>query len=277
MSTKRPHILYKYLTSSTAKIVLGTNSFRWGSPKIFNDIFDVLREFAPGFSAEEFLAEAFNRKINQDILGAGKQIDSERLKKLCSKLLSEGERKFISNQMDKQKYLWEQWVQDLRIFCMTERKDLATMWAHYAADHSGIVLGLDFRPEAHEMAWQIAEKVTYTDEPCSFATLDGLVELYRTRRNHDLVVDVCLRKKAEWLNEHEWRAVTVKRPEENGLYSDWNFDPKAVSEMILGAKMAQEEKNEFINLFRIRYPHASIQQAVPKPSGTIEFKSAYSL
>jgi len=273
MSAHRPDILYKYLSPSTAKIVLDTNSFRWGSPKTFNDIFDVLREFAPGISAEEFFSESFARKINQDILGGGSEIDSEWLKKACSALLREEERKIISELVDGQKSHWEQWIQDLRIFCMTERNDLATMWAHYAADHKGIVLGLDFRLEAHEMAWQIAKKVDYTDEPCTSATLDGLVEDYRTRRIPDRFVEVCLRKKTEWQSEKEWRAVAVKSEEETGLYSDWVFNPKAIRGMILGVKMDKEEKNELINLFRTRYPHASIHQAVAKPPGTIEFES----
>lgn len=274
MPTARPDILYKYLSPSTAKIVLDTNSFRWGSPNTFNDIFDVLREFAPGISGEEFFLESFARKFNQQILGLGarSEIDSQLLKKACSAVLREEERTLIAELVNGQRYHWEQWIQDLRIFCMTERKDLATMWAHYAADHKGIVLGLDFRQEAHEMAWQIAKRVNYTDEPCSSAHLDGLVEDYLTRRIPDRFVDVCLRKKEEWLNEREWRAVTVKREGETGLYSDWSFDPRAIRGMILGAKMDKEEKSELINLFHSRYPHASIHQAVPKPPGTFEFE-----
>ena len=204
---------------------------------------------------------------------SGKELDPEILRRAAKAVLREHEADSITNGLETERAHWEQWVDDLRVLCMSERNDLATMWAHYAIDHKGVVLALDFRDDAHEMAWQIAKKVNYTDEQCSSASLDGLVEDYANYRVPNHFDETCLLKKLEWKNEREWRAVTIKRPEESGLFSDWSYDPSTVLALYLGINMEKDDKEEIVKLFRDGYPHSVIYQACASPPDKIVFET----
>lgn len=51
--SNRPHTFLKYMTAEVANIVLVSNKLRWSSPLLFNDPFDVPRDFNLGFDTEE--------------------------------------------------------------------------------------------------------------------------------------------------------------------------------------------------------------------------------
>lgn len=65
----RPKSYFKYMTAKVAKIILVTHKLRWSSPLLFNDPFDVQRDFDFGFDAEELrepLINEFRRLVSAE-------------------------------------------------------------------------------------------------------------------------------------------------------------------------------------------------------------------
>src|SRR5262245_43309165 len=64
-SPRRVHdreTFFKYMSASTAKLVLSNRTLRWSSPLLFNDPFDVPRELSFGLTAKD-VWDALARKI----------------------------------------------------------------------------------------------------------------------------------------------------------------------------------------------------------------------
>lgn len=145
------------------------------------------------------------------------------LSKIASDLESEGLYKPFENTLQELRTQWEKTVTELRVICLTKHYDVSVMWAHYADEHRGIVIGLECADSSHGMAWLMAKKVTYTNEPPPFSSLEGLAYFYLNDRTADMFEENCFVKAKDWVHEREWRALTHKREYEEGLFSDWGY------------------------------------------------------
>jgi hypothetical protein len=63
------------------------------------------------------------------------------------------------------------------IFCLTEEADDPLMWAHYAHNHTGFVIGFDGRSEFFSEDGRLLGPVHYTGEPGRIDVRQGLLSI----------------------------------------------------------------------------------------------------
>jgi Protein of unknown function (DUF2971) len=106
----------------------------------------------------------------------------------------------------------------LGIFCTTEDPDNHLMWVHYAAQHTGFVIGFKSSGRLFLDGGELRD-VKYARRPPS----TGHASL-----------DLCWYKDRHWSYEREWRCIREICP---GKARDVSLDPEEVSEVILGSAM----------------------------------------
>jgi hypothetical protein len=249
---KQPNTFFKYMTARVAKIVLINHTLRWSSPLLFDDPFDVLRNFNLGFDIEEIIQPVVNEVIKLIYRRVTSGTHStpfveknwKRLQKLNSAqrniILSSRLPKFIRHVIkrnnDNSKKQWTKFIPEFRILCLSEVYDNLCMWSLYSDSHKGAVIELQCIDE-FDCKWE-AKPVTYQNSPPILATKQEYIK-HVTGQNL-LNVDqwsfyepCVLTKTTDWTYQKEWRVVSFYSPGESGHYSDYSFRPREVRSVYL--------------------------------------------
>ncbi len=135
---------------------------------------------------------------------------------------------------------------------VTHRKGLACfmsscenllMWAHYADSHKGVCLKFDLLEDAN--LFSPAKKVEYSK---NYPQYD-----YLTNKN-DFVNQMFFTKSEDWAYEGEVRVLKDKK-------GNYDFNTKALKEVILGCKISDDDRNTLIKVIRTYYPECQLKQA----------------
>jgi len=150
---------------------------------------------------------------------------------------------------------------EIGILSLSEIADGALLWAHYASDHQGFVIGFDESsrllnsPRAPQDEFFRTRKVNYTT-PVEFADLEDLA-------NHNLLIS----KAPDWEHEREWRVLvpitaatrTIAAPDPIHLVA---FDPSAIQTVILGTRATADFELAIKQALSIpEYSHVSLRRA----------------
>jgi len=282
MSQHNHKSFFKYVTADTAAIILKNQTLRWSSPILFNDPFDVPREFLPDVSKEQ-LASAIAKSMFLLLKNNDLKIDevSEALRPLFEeiknkypngapeRIINSFERMIENTPVSKNADLiiddfrehWRKLVKNLRILCLTTDYKNTPMWNHYAESYTGVVLEFLCKEET-QSPWMLAKPVCYTDEKPKNYSPEGMAELLvlPQKKGIEYLVDKSTYiKKTEWSQEKEWRVLFSKRPNElNKLTSDYTFHHK--------------EPSGEIKILSKKYPNAKIVKVLIGPSGDFIFE-----
>lgn len=148
---------YKYVTPTTAYIIISTKTLRWSSPTTLNDPFDM--QFAFQFKVdrpaarilaldklwEHHYGEMFARPLNKlgrairELRGLFPEMSREQFDlefgPVIDASIDTTERKMKSfNAMVRRIFSSD------KIFCLSEECDNILMWSYYAQNHAGVVL-----------------------------------------------------------------------------------------------------------------------------------------
>lgn len=155
------------------------------------------------------------------------------------------------------------------ILALTEDRESLLMWSHYAGGHTGFVVGFD---------------ATHTHFDERRAPMDEMrhlrrVEYRQERPSGPLTgfggIDMFLVKSVHWSYEREWRIMRALQDASRTVDLGagvlpvhlFQFPPKAVSEVILGARMESSVRLEILELLRAdRYAHVRVFDSVPHES-----------
>lgn len=278
MNQNRKHdkeIFYKYMPASTALKVLENNTLRWSSPVEFNDPFDVPRELAYNVESKELkvaLCNIFSRLIKekdinishltpktQKFLDLIRSSEAGVKNNIISKLSDPKIPIFeLSSGLEELREVWRTFIPELRILCLSERYDSASMWYHYADKYKGIVLGIACHDEL-DSPWLLARPVDYPTETPKLFTAEGWAELIITPQEMALpkILDAYTYTKIpDWSYEQEWRITSFKRPNETGTTSDYNLHPSHFSKMYLGPHIDKNNRQQILSLFFDKMPQA---------------------
>ncbi|QEZ48757.1 DUF2971 domain-containing protein [Cupriavidus oxalaticus] len=165
------------------------------------------------------------------------------------------------------------WIEGLGVLCLTTQKDNLLMWAHYAANHSGVCIGFDSGYEP----FTDAQPVLYSERRPAVSSRTPDMELLR---------GALLTKSPHWSYEKEWRAIKrtisdhekeyykglIARDSTNidavatvlstqGGCGQYEFDPKAIRVICLGARIKRGDASKIIELTRNHCPHVRIEEA----------------
>lgn len=273
-----PPVLYKYTTSSTALIVLETGRLRWSSPRLFNDPaeFQRLPRFEP--SLKDGLVA-----LPKAIVGAAAGepgVDVDRLHGLSRQMydlvrfaLSRGmsAEDFLKEMEDQpedpdtdyaellRNFFGDNFVTQARVMCLTANHSNPAMWANYAEQHAGCLLGFRHLQE-HDTPFTEVRAVEYCQEPPVVCSGLAFFLYGGTKQIREATIDaVCFAKRIEWQYEQEWRVVTWRSNEGSSLFGDYPFVPGELESVTLGLR-ASEATKRLLRELVANYPSCDLYQ-----------------
>lgn len=276
---KAPRILYKYTSASTANIVLSSGRLRWSNPSQFNDLneFQIMPRFSPSLEEdwEPYLLKltgfAYNENLpNTKMLSQQTLILLSLLRLIKSSVKSEKEmlNKIImefpsnNNVMEDLLRVFTKSIKNefAKVFCLTSSPTNDVMWAHYANNHSGCVLG--FRQHLNS-PFSEARPVKYSDGiPIVGTGLDFLLYGDGQELRQKTIEAIYYTKQIRWAYEEEWRAITWRNDEEGKNFGDYKFYAEELESITFGPRVNHREKNCIINIMRTKYNAAKIYEVV---------------
>src|SRR6267142_88934 len=277
-------VFYKYMSADTAKAVLRGRSFRWSSPLLFNDPFDVPRELAFGVSPDAILDAVARRWVEllrnppkdcthlnatvQMVLQSAHAVDRTALvdgiaAKVAVGLKTSNQEK-QSASLEAVRQMWRDTLPGLRILCLSGSPGKTSMWYHYAEKYTGAVIEVACSDEL-DSPWIAAEAVQYPKEPPEIFTPVGWGHLLTLKL--ELAVEEMLRgyifhKTPDWSYEEEWRVFAFKsRPEDTGQYFDYPVHEGNFLRVFLGPRMADADRAELLSIVGEEMPHMKAYRA----------------
>lgn len=241
MSDHRPRYVYKYLPDRLDRIgdIVVNRRVFFSSPAEFNDPFDCARGIrfpSPQHLTSddelcwrwyfEHLAEMREEKhtTEENIRDAVHAFEIGKHRDLG--FVSECERE-IENEI-------QHCGREMGVFCVSETKESVSMWAHYAANHRGVVIEFDHSSLVDPHGEVRSFKVNYRK------SLPTLCEYRKAVESGDPLEFAKLffcRKSPEWGQEQEWRFFT------NQANVCLDLPELSITRIIFGARMPVSTKN----------------------------------
>lgn len=265
---QRTHF-YKYTSARTALLILRNRTFRYSSPVLFNDPFDIQTEIKFDFPIHNF-PKLVMEEIEEIVLSK-KHVEldegnawSKAIALLKEKVEEHGyyedDVKSITLPMleimkhlledTRQKYneAWREFLPRLRVFSVSEKKDNILMWSHYADYHTGVVLKLDVLPE-EDNPLCVAKPVIYRPTPPIFFTerewIDDIIGA-KEIDHQKLYWEYAYVKSDIWGYENEWRVWDLLPDVQSRLYSDYPVYPKELDEIYFGCRIREEDRKAIV-------------------------------
>lgn len=273
------------MTAKVAKIVLVNHKLRWSSPLLFDDRFDVQRDFDLGFDIEELKEPLVNEVMNllsvEDIPDLSSQprvewfvkclrredFTNERdiIMKELPQLIDEGIQSAKNNSYKAIKKQWSKFLPEFRILCLTEIRDSRLMWSLYSDSHKGVVLELQCINEL-DSPWLIAQPVTYQNSPPMLATKQEWIKSITGQKplnvnQWQFYEPYTITKTTDWEYQKEWRVVSFMRPGESGHHTDYRFNPREVRSVYLGFEISGEDASDIISVLNYDLSHVRAYRA----------------
>lgn len=149
-----------------------------------------------------------------------------------------------------------------KLLCLTKSPDNTIMWAHYAENHQGVVLGFKQIPE-FDGPWRVARPVEYLPDMPILLDTEFLADMASGQvalSPEPIVNRLVFTKSEEWKYEREWRiwAGSGRKPQEP--HEDIPFDKRELDSVIFGCRIPEKDRTEIAELTQRLYPHADILQ-----------------
>jgi hypothetical protein len=262
-------IVYKYVGKGGALAILRNCTLRFAKPSTMNDPFDVLvndlfeKTFADltvehneGF-LDQLIADPveFSRFIDRpenEIKEFADQMAAlpSHIRKAFAEFFGldlfvqhDAELKNIYEELEQQRLKQIEEFRNTALFCATRTNDNLLMWAHYAEQHTGAVLG--FKPDLErDSFFRVMEDVKYTNErPKFYSNLKTigpqkpeipLEEIRALRESH------FYSKGLDWAYEKELRLVIPGEITDGKTEKFFKFYPHELSELIFGVRAGND-------------------------------------
>lgn len=134
------------------------------------------------------------------------------------------------------------------------------MWAHYAQDHTGVVIEVSYIEEGrYASTWGAAKPVRYAADMPLLADEEGLTRtLLGERRLATLeqFQDSVYVKADAWAYEKEWRVFGGW--ENDKTTEDTPFRANELTAIYLGCRMGDADRDAIKKTMAKKYPHAAV-------------------
>lgn len=220
---------FKYASPDTTIAILLNRSYRYSTPKTFNDPFDVQSGLHFDFDTNTLHGKIIDRIEKLASAPADPNVDPN---DVWGKVVLEARKYYPTHGFPKDRWLtmtsehfvsllqeikdtqkkyqehwWETLLPSIRVFCVSEERDNLLMWAHYARDHTGAVLELWSLPE-EDNPLSVARPVNYVCKPPPFFTESEWLDDFTGIKKLDfsaLYKRYAYAKSQHWEYEREWR------------------------------------------------------------------------
>jgi hypothetical protein len=285
---------FKFASFDVGKLIIENKSFQWSSPLKFNDPFDTQTGFSLDINEIQFaklITDSAIRMIYSDDQHENTELST--FAKLLL-LMRKNRHKFQRDELYEKTYVSSlqtaqilassienfnalilAYLQEYRIFCISEKVDNVVMWSHYAEKHQGIAFQLGCVDELDNVLLA-AKKIDYADNFVAFPSAeDYAIHLTGEKPINmvKLVEKLAYIKHTDWKYEKEWRVriPTVNKFSETGV-SLHAENPQIFQAMYLGCNMNNDNALNIISLARRELPNMKIYKALrSKKSYELEF------
>jgi hypothetical protein len=277
-----PEAFYKYMTYSTANIVLTNQTLRWSTPATLNDPYDIQFDLRINFDRAEVLRatlEKLWKVFTGELQGHPENRMSAVIDRMRPILKGIPKKSFMRKMevgiresfaaMDRSihqtyRHTREQ-LSTSKILCLTDSPINQLMWAYYADSNKGVVLRFQDEPGA-DSPYKTAKKMSYMEDiPMLFEPdelsdfLSGLVRFDHAKR-----IDALTYTKSDaWKHESEWRIFAGDGRNKHAPYEDIKFGLGELTGVVFGCRMPHDQRAAMSLEVNRLYPHAEILQATP--------------
>jgi len=259
-----PERLFKYCDEDTYRAILANGTLRFQSPRNFNDPFD--SQWDPHWC----IHSSEGRAVETELLTAALrgEMDLPQGTSTENRILLEGLRAEYQRESEAGKrYMEDRFVKEnlfdpdmhgsgplddfvnrLRLLCLSERSDSILMWSHYASNHTGFLLAFDAK--AIEQFYQrplyrmnYGKYLPQLIRPHDYFmnTLFGVDLPFAIQ---DFLEFYALMKHDDWSYEKEWRMPLISPKGESGLYNDFAMPKNAFVGLVRGCRASQAAWDE---------------------------------
>lgn len=211
MNDSKPEVLYKYRPINKFTLdTLVSNQIYFPTPAKFNDPFDTKC--------------SFSKSIEKASYDEAKRVFE-----------SDAEDMHVFKAESSINATTEEFTQELSqkgILSLCETKNNQLLWAHYAADHTGICIGFEVSNENSLGDSKHTHKVNYTESYPSISPKS----LWSTRHRKEAQHRVLHTKSKLWSYEQEWRCIY---PEGDKVYNV----PGRICEINFGCRTTNSDKS----------------------------------
>lgn len=270
---------FKYVTASTALIVLNDFTFRWNSPQNFNDPFDHQAGFDSDIDKVKFI-DSFVESALRVLNGSGRAIGEKRAIDEYFRFIKGRMENFSEDALRKElKIMGSGIAEDIPIhisdklnpaviaqlcqtyvFCLAEERDNILMWSHYADNHKGVVFKLRCIDNCDHYL-ESAEKVNYSKKYAPFVDADIYAcHLTGEKPIHlaDYAWELAKLKHEDWTYEKEWRVRAPGMTVEVKPHKIIAERKDAFEEIYLGCKIEPKIADDIIKVVKKNLPTARI-------------------
>ena len=293
---------YKYVNLEGAKKIIANSSLRFARPAEMNDPFDVRIDELFDSDLEQFLGEnklplfdlfvqnpepylkrkGFQPKAAEmfaKALGALPEADKVQLRNEfaatdLAKLYPDMDGMKQRIEADRQFVISN--IENTGIFCATKNFSNLLMWAHYADQHKGLVLG--FKPSLErDSMLMLLEPVIYSNERPAFydPKLDWNPDADKEASrivSEQIIKRIHFTKSLHWSYEEELRFVIPDEVKQGEQASFLKFYPEELAELYLGCRMEENVKDQISSIALKLNPKVAIfQSKLAKYSYELEF------
>lgn len=296
--------IYKYTDSDGAGKILSKCTLRFSRPSKMNDPFDVYIDDLFGMDIKEFVEESGKAlfdviKDNPQLMSSACNINLNEVMPVSNLLNSLPEKElldfkerigtidlaeFNSTFKDIQMNLkthrdeFANSFKTYAIFCATKTPKNLLMWAHYAEQHKGAVLG--FKADIEKDSFlRLMRPVIYCDErpfiiDGAKKSLNGHLQNNNMARAKEAAEKLLHTKSSQWKYEEEVRLAIPRERNEGESSSDLKFYPSELKELYLGVRMDSSNKERMISLAKSLNPNVAIYDSkLSKRQYGLEFDS----
>lgn len=141
----------------------------------------------------------------------------------------------------------------MSITCLSEKKDINPLWAHYADNHTGICIEYDLKNCNNLFLKTMCFPVNYVEKNDNTEDVISLV-VYKNLEEGSFLLKTANSKSKDWEYEKEWRIVFLENYDNYiDLYSNKHYalfiKPKSI---YLGLKIDKKIKKEIIDICKFR-------------------------
>jgi len=277
-----PEAYYKYMSYSTAEIVLKNQTLRWTTPATLNDPYDIQFDLRIDFdrkAALELTIEKFweiiQGKVQCSINSPMHTVTpilklryKDHSKEDFTLAITDGilesfaslEKNITRTREDTRAIL-----SSVKILCLTDSPDNQLMWAYYADSNKGIVLKFENVAEL-DSPYKTAKPINYSNEVPMLFDEEGisntLTGLTRTDP-HEIFNTLLYTKSAAWSHEREWRICSGDGRNKDAPHEDIRFGSRELTGVIFGCRTPNDHKHLLSEIVKKSYPHAQLLQAAP--------------
>ncbi|MCL6706695.1 DUF2971 domain-containing protein [Pseudomonas sp. R2.Fl] len=275
---------FKYMSVSTAKIVLENRTLRWSSPKKLNDPFDI--QFNMEIEADpskvkeralELLWQVHQGKLNpnpDNPLGAvfgllryhKIPLSRNDIVKEFGPAFDEGFSRMLAKLPEIHAEA-ARIIEDNKILCLTTRPDNTLMWAHYAEAHQGIVLRFRSIP-ALNTPYGMAKPVNYVEKVPVLLDEEQLAGVFSgvfSLKEAGILDRTIYTKSKHWQYEDEWRLSAGAGRNPGADFEDCPFGQNELDGIIFGLRTSDEDRAQ-IRAFAKPYPNVQWMHVQREPA-----------